>query len=57
LQRGRAPADAIHAAANYLRALLRRADGNLSQAVFGYNHSQAYVTDVLARARAFAVRD
>jgi hypothetical protein len=48
------PADAIASAANYLRALLRHADGNLSQAVFDYNHSQAYVNDVLARARAFA---
>ena len=48
------PADAIASAANYLRALLRNAGGNLSQAVFGYNHSQAYVNDVLARARAYA---
>jgi hypothetical protein len=48
------PADAIASAANYLRALLRDAGGNLSQAVFGYNHSQAYVNDVLARARAYA---
>ena len=30
------------------------AGGNLSQAVFGYNHSQAYVNDVLARARTYA---
>jgi Transglycosylase SLT domain len=48
------PADAISSAANYLRTLLRHAAGNLSQAVFGYNHSQAYVNDVLARARAYA---
>ena len=48
------PADAIASAANYLRTLLRSADGNLSQAVFGYNHSQAYVNDVLARARDYA---
>jgi hypothetical protein len=48
------PADAIPSAAIYLRALLRNADGNLNQAVFGYNHSQAYVNDVLARARAYA---
>ena len=48
------PADAIASAANYLRALLRDAGGNLSQAVFGYNHSQAYVNDVLARARDYA---
>jgi hypothetical protein len=45
------PADAIASAANYLRALLRNAGGNLGQAVFGYNHAQAYVNDVLARAR------
>jgi hypothetical protein len=30
------PADAIPSAANYLRALLRNAGGNLGQAVFGY---------------------
>lgn len=47
------PADAIASAANYLRTLLRNAGGNLSQAIFGYNHSQAYVNDVLARARAY----
>jgi len=35
------PADAIASAANYLRALLCDAGGNLSRAVFGYNHSQA----------------
>jgi hypothetical protein len=48
------PDDAIPSAAGYLRALLRAADGNLSQALFGYNHSQAYVSDVLARARTYA---
>jgi hypothetical protein len=48
------PSDAIASAANYLRALVRNADGNIAQAVFGYNHSQAYVDDVLARARAYA---
>ena len=48
------PQDAIRSAANYLRVLLRNADGNLSQAIFGYNHSQAYVNDVLARADAYA---
>ena len=48
------PADAIPSAANYLHALLRNADGDLAEAVFGYNHSQAYVNDVLARARAYA---
>jgi hypothetical protein len=48
------PDDAIPAAANYLSALLRANGGNLGQAVLGYNHSQAYVDDVLARARAYA---
>ena len=48
------PADAIPSAARYLRALLHAADGNPSQALFGYNHSRAYVSDVLARARAYA---
>src|SRR5918999_2246409 len=48
------PADAIASAANYLRELLRQADGNLNRAVFGYTHSQAFVNDVLARARAYA---
>jgi soluble lytic murein transglycosylase-like protein len=50
------PADAVPSAASYLRELLRQADGNLSQAIFGYNHSQAYVNDVLARARRYADR-
>ena len=45
------PEDAIPSAANYLAALLQ-ANGNLSQAILGYNHSAAYVRDVLARARA-----
>jgi hypothetical protein len=45
------PADAIPSAANCLRAVLRNADGNRSRAVFGHNHSQDYVDDVLARAR------
>jgi hypothetical protein len=48
------PEDAIPSAANYLGALLRDAGGNLSQAILGYNHSQAYVNDVLARARHYA---
>jgi hypothetical protein len=47
------PADAIPSADRYLRALLRAADGNLNQALFGYNHSRAYVGDVLARARSY----
>jgi hypothetical protein len=48
------PEDAIPSAANYLAAVLRRADGSVSQAIFAYNHSAAYVRDVLARARAYA---
>jgi hypothetical protein len=51
------PQDAIPSAGNYLRALLHAADGNLSQAILGYNHSQAYVNDVLARAGAYARGD
>ena len=48
------PDDAIPSAAAYLSALLRRAHGNLNQAILGYNHSPTYVRDVLARARAYA---
>jgi peptidoglycan DL-endopeptidase CwlO len=40
------PADAIPAAARLLAA--NAAPGNLQQAIFAYNHSSAYVTDVLA---------
>src|SRR3954453_14162204 len=47
------PEDAIPSAGNYLRALLARADGNLRAAILAYNHSPAYVADVLARARAY----
>jgi len=47
------PADAIASAANYLGALLRNAGGYASRAILGYNHSQAYVEDVLTRARAY----
>jgi hypothetical protein len=46
--------DAIPSAANYLSVLSRRAHGNLSRAILGYNHSPTYVRDVLARARASA---
>jgi hypothetical protein len=48
------PEDAIPSAAAYLAELARRAHGNLSQAILGYNHSHTYVRDVLARARAYA---
>jgi hypothetical protein len=47
------PEDAIPSAANYLAAL-RRANDNLTGAILGYNHSAAYVREVLARARAYA---
>jgi hypothetical protein len=50
------PADAIATAAHYPQVLLAAARGRLAQAVFGYNHSSAYVADVLARARAFSRR-
>jgi hypothetical protein len=45
-------ADAIESAANYLRHL--GAPDDWSSALFGYNHSDAYVTEVLGRAAAFA---
>jgi Transglycosylase SLT domain len=43
------PADAIFAAARYLRAA--GAGTNLRTAIFAYNHSQGYVESVLLRAR------
>src|SRR6202035_2242335 len=43
------PADAIFAAARYLRAA--GAEGNIRTAVFSYNHSQAYVDSVMLRAQ------
>jgi hypothetical protein len=43
------PADAIFAAARYLRAA--GATGDLRGAIFAYNHSNAYVETVLLRAR------
>jgi cell wall-associated NlpC family hydrolase len=46
------PGDAIPAAARLLVA--NGAPGNLQQAVFAYNHSAAYVTDVLDQAAAYA---
>ena len=46
------PADAIPAAARLLVA--NGAPGNLQQAIFAYNHSAAYVTDVLDRAARYA---
>ena len=46
------PADAIPAAARLLIA--SGAPGNLQQAIFAYNHSSAYVTDVLSWAARYA---
>ncbi len=46
------PADAIPAAARLLIA--SGAPGNLQQAVFAYNHSGSYVTDVLDQAARYA---
>jgi len=43
------PADAIFAAARYLRAA--GGDGNIRDAIFSYNHSQAYVSSVMLRAQ------
>jgi hypothetical protein len=42
------PADAIASAAHYLQTLITRTRGDIAAAVFGYNHSPAYVADVLA---------
>jgi hypothetical protein len=47
------PRDAIPSAARYLSVLLERAGGRITEAVFGYNHSRAYVADVLDRARRY----
>ena len=46
------PADAIPAAARLLVA--NGAPGNLQQAIFAYNHSESYVTDVLSWAARYA---
>ena len=46
------PADAIPAAARLLVA--NGAPGNLQQAIFAYNHSASYVSDVLAWAARYA---
>jgi murein DD-endopeptidase MepM/ murein hydrolase activator NlpD len=43
------PADAIFAAARYLRAA--GGNTNIKAAIFSYNHSQAYVESVMLRAR------
>jgi membrane-bound lytic murein transglycosylase B len=46
------PVDAIYAAARYLKAA--GAAGNLSGAILAYNHSEAYVSSVLLRAKLIA---
>ena len=46
------PVDAIFAAARYLRAA--GAANNLKEAIFAYNHSQAYVESVTLRAKLIA---
>jgi hypothetical protein len=46
------PVDAIFTAARYLRAL--GAPRDLPAALYGYNHSQQYVTEVLGYAQTFA---
>jgi hypothetical protein len=46
------PIDAIYAAARYLKAA--GAVHNLSGAIFAYNHSEAYVSSVLLRAKLIA---
>jgi cell wall-associated NlpC family hydrolase len=48
------PHDAIHAAAAYLCD--SGAPAHLRRALYAYNHSQAYVTTVLARAAAYRAR-
>jgi len=48
------PGDAIPSAAYYLKA--HGAPGNLPAAIFAYNHSSQYVTDVLGWAARYAAR-
>jgi hypothetical protein len=48
------PADAIPSAASYLCKALRDTGGDLSRAVFAYNHAQWYVDKVLAFASGYA---
>ncbi|MFJ5679057.1 NlpC/P60 family protein [Streptomyces sp. NPDC093097] len=50
------PVDAVHAAARMLCAHGARNGKNLPAAVFAYNHSHTYVSDVLATARRYAAR-
>jgi cell wall-associated NlpC family hydrolase len=48
------PADAIPSAANYLCSALRQNGGDVSRAIFSYNHAQWYVDKVLAIASGYA---
>jgi cell wall-associated NlpC family hydrolase len=48
------PADAIPSAASYLCKALRSTGGDLSRAIFAYNHAQWYVDKVLAIASGYA---
>jgi cell wall-associated NlpC family hydrolase len=48
------PADAIPSAAAYLCKSLRASGGDLSRAIFSYNHAQWYVDKVLAIASGYA---
>ncbi|QRX91143.1 NlpC/P60 family protein [Streptomyces noursei] len=47
------PADAVYAAARLLCANGARGDKNLQAAIFAYNHSHAYVSEVLTIARRY----
>ncbi len=51
------PVDAIHAAARYLCATGARNSTDLPAALYAYNHSHTYVTDVLAQAAAYTGSD
>ncbi len=51
------PVDAIHAATRYLCATGARNSTDLPAALYAYNHSHTYVTDVLAQAAAYTGSD
>jgi membrane-bound lytic murein transglycosylase B len=48
------PVDAVYAAARLLCANGAAGAADISGAVFAYNHSQSYVTEVLSLARSYA---
>jgi membrane-bound lytic murein transglycosylase B len=50
------PFDAVPAAAKYLCASGAGRAGGLSRAIWAYNHSQAYVNNVISLAQAYARR-